>query len=618
MLADLGLPSWPLFTGSLSASGNGGGNTGGAESGSVIRTEPETVVLDGWTYAIDLKEYRFANADTFRDSVVQGDESSDALFSAKGAWSRYRYSWHQGADQELADLDADAVPFRFNESRGVNVWEKYDLSLQHSTTRTLTVTDGNPVMIRSGIYVFVSDGTALKRTTDLTTWTTMTAPGGTIQSMTTDGSDLYVATSTGLVKYVGTATTSTAFSTAVSGDVSLVAFVANRLLIGVANVLSSVGSTGTLTNVSTHFQTGFRWTTAFAIGSRIYVGGFAGVRSELYTLGVDPVGGALFQAQEAAPFPTGELLRTGLSYAGAALLCTSKGARLAQVGADGTLTYGPLIEAVGDVRCAAADGRFAHVGWSDFQTSGAGTARLALDQFVNVLQPAYASDVFATPDGTVTGIARLLDRTAFVLATDGVYVESDTNYESTGWVSSGRIHFGTVEPKGLLEVEVKFDALNVSESVAVRVTNSAGVQIGYAEQTVANETTLRLDLDGQPTTWCEVSIFMSGPGTTTPHVDRWRMRAYPVPPKVMQWIVPIRAHEVVLAADGQGRDLSQNIIDMRDRFVGLWSSREQVTYREGDRAYRVRVEGFEFRPVKWTDDGTYLQGLFLLQLMSTT
>ena len=38
-------------------------------------------------------------------------------------------------------------------------------------------------MIRYCNYVFVSDGTALKRTTDLSTWTTMTAPGGTIQSV---------------------------------------------------------------------------------------------------------------------------------------------------------------------------------------------------------------------------------------------------------------------------------------------------------------------------------------------------------------------------------------------------------------------------------------------------
>jgi hypothetical protein len=241
-----------------------------------------------------------------------------------------------------------------------------------------------------------------------------------------------------------------------------------------------------------------------------------------------------------------------------------------------------------------------------------------LDQFVNVLQPAYASDVFATPDGTVTGIARLLDRTVFVVAADGVYVESATNYESSGWISSGRIHFGTVEPKRLLEVEVTFDPLNASEAVAVRVTNSQNVQIGFATQATTNATKLILNLDGEPSTWCEVTIFVTGPGTTTPRVDRWRMRAYPVPPKVMQWIVPIRAHEVVLAADGQGRELSQNIINMRDRFVGLWSEREQVTYREGDRAYRVRVEGFEFRPAKWTDDGTYLQGLFLLQLMSTT
>ena len=63
------------------------------------------------------------------------------------------------------------------------------------------------------------------------------------------------------------------------GNVDTVAFVANRLLVGNGNILYEVGSTGTRTAIVTHFQASFRWTIIFAIGSKIYVGGYAGDRS---------------------------------------------------------------------------------------------------------------------------------------------------------------------------------------------------------------------------------------------------------------------------------------------------------------------------------------------------
>jgi hypothetical protein len=385
----------------------------------------------------------------------------------------------------------------------------------------------------------------------------------------------------------------------------------------VANVISEVGATGVLTTLETHYQAAFQWTTIFNLGSRIYIGGHAGSRSELYTVVTDETG-TLVKGQEAAPLPDGELLGGAVAYGGSVMLLTSNGVRFAQIGADGTLTYGPLIDDVGNVRCGATDGRYAYIGWSAFQDSGAGVARMVLDAFVDVLQPAYASDVFtSTASDTITGVARLGGRTAFVKASDAVYVADTDAWVTTGYVQSGQIFFGTVEPKVLVEVEVTFDPLNSGESVEVLVRNEFGETVGSGSQAVLNETRLVVDLDGATTSWCDVKITLNGTGSSTPVVKRWRMRAYPVPPPVMQWLVPIINHQTVQVNDAEAQHMSQDPLTVRDRIVDLWSSKVQVVYREGARAYRVRVDSFELQPAKWTDDGLFFQGLLMVRLVNT-
>ena len=603
---------YPFFLGSIS------GSSEDATTGPVTRTVPDTIRLDGYTYAIELAQMRFASQDTFRDAVLAGGNPNDSLFNAKGAWARYVYSWHHGSDQEIGDFAEEADPFRFESSDGADPWSQYELSMQRAVVSRRTVSSATPLLIRSADYVFCADGPDLYRTTDLVTWTAMTDPGGDIQAMSTDGTDLYVATTTKVGKYVGSGTTFTAFGTPVTGNVTNVAFGANRLLVGIDNVLKEIGSGGTQTTIRTHFQPAFRWTTIFNIGSRIYVGGYAGSRSELYTLTTDSAG-VLVLSNEAAPLPTGELLRTGIPYGGAALLCTSKGVRLTQISGDGTLSYGPLIEDVGDVRCATADGRFAYVGWSVYPRTGdAGVGRMALDTFVNTLQPAYASDVSAVGvTGTVTGVARLNGRTAFAVATGSVYVEEASGaYVTEANLSSGRLYYGTIEAKRLIELDVKFTPLASGEQITATVLNQDGTTVGYGVESNNNATELNVALNGTRVDWAQVVIRLEGDGTTTPQVNGWRMRAFPAPPGVVQWVVPIINHERVVINDGQGQAMAQSPVTIRDRLVALFESKKLVTYSEGDRTYRVRVEGFESQPAKWTDDGSYVQGLFMVQLVS--
>jgi hypothetical protein len=589
----------------------------GESSVSTTALQPFTVALGGHIYPIDLRNYRHSSQDVLRDGAVVQAETSDSLFNANGAWSRYRYTWHQGADQEVGDLREDANQFRFDTSVGINVWTEGELSLLQDTAVAKALTASGNVLCNGNGRLYLSDGTALYFTTDLTAWTTATAPGGTIQAITTDGVDIYVATTTGLVKYANAVPgTPVAFSTPVTGNCTMVAFVGNRLLMAKDNILYEVGASGTLTTIQTHYQPTFKWTTAFAVGSKIYFGGFAGIRSELYNATVDSTGN-LVQSVEAAPLPAGELLRTGQAYSGAVLLCTSQGARLATVGADGTLTYGPLISSLGDVKCAAFEGRFAWTGWTNHPSGGRGTARLALDTTVTTLQPAYASDVYETANTSadVTQVVRFNGQTVFIVDGQNVY-KTTSSYLTTGILDSGEIYFGTVEDKAITAGQATFQPLVSGESVFMAVYDDQGTLIGDELQTEISSETLNFSVSGSKARHIRVKVTLTGPGTSTPQLHFWRLRAYPVPPAVTQWIVPLIVHTRVVVGSGMGQELTMSARDEADRIRDWFQSRDTINYQEGERSYRVRVDAFELQPADWTDDGMFFQHTLVVRLVS--
>lgn len=597
----------------------GGGGIGGdiSETGpDAGKWIPKTVTLDGYSFLVDLKNWQSGPLDTFRDALAPNAQPNDTLFDAKGAWARYKFSWHHGRGQALGDLDDTADTFRFEDSDRIAWHTKYQLTLQHSTTKTQAAASGTPLLCRSDIYVYLSDGANLYRTIDLTTWSAMTAPGGTVNAMTTDGTDLYVATTTAVVKYVGAATVGTAFATPVAAADSI-AFCSGRLLVGMANILKEVAGSGAVTVIKTHFQAAFRWTTIFNIGSRIYVGGFAGSRSELHTLATDSVG-ALVQSQEAAPLPIGEKLRTGISFSGAAVLCTSSGIRVADVSGDGTLTYGPLINEPGDVQCACADAQYVFAGWSSMDGTRSGVVRLILDEEVRALQPAYSNDVSEpTTIAAVTGVARLGGRTCFAVTGSGAWSESATTYEGQGSVDSGQIFFGTVEPKKLVSLDLAFQPLLTGQSVKGEVRDQAGVLIADGVQSTVDSQALHIDLEGADVVSCEVTVILLGPGTSTPKLSHWRMRSFPVPPEVIQWILPLVVKEQYTVGIGEGVIRSLNIPDMHIWAETLHATRRQTVLRINEREYVVRLEKFEWHPESWDKSGDGPQGVLIVQLIAT-
>jgi len=581
-------------------------------------TPPTSIGLGGIQYLIDLEQYRYQGLPAFRDAgAVQSAEPSDQMFDSQGSWWRYRISFHHGAGQEVADLDTEVSDrFRYWQSRGIDPFEKYRACLVKRTYQTLGVAADDIYMVATGTHVYVSDGAALKRSADLAAWVSITGLAGTIVGLTTDGTNVYVATNSGIY-VVGAGTGATVFTTAVATTgYNNIAFVANRLLAGDGNRVVEVTSTA-LSNIYTHFQAAFRWTTIFNVGSRIYVGGYSGNRSELFSATTTDAG-ALVLAAEAASFFAGELLRNAISYGGSVVLATSEGVRFATLGSEGTLEYGPLIQDAGDTRALAAQGRFAWFGWETFPDSGCGVGRLALDQFTDTLQPAYATDVFTNDvNGDIMAIARFEDRTVFAVSGEGIYVSHPTEYVSEGWLDTGELYFGTVEDKSVTEARARVDPLQPYENVQIQVYDpEKSLLLASGSTNIDNEVGITVNAEGEIANRVTMRITLRGNGSSEPCLRHWRARAYPVAPGTEEWLVPLIIHSRVILGAGEGDVFSYDPWVEVERIKGYWRSKQVVLYQEGDHAFRVRVDNLQIGTAKWRDGGEWFEVTCTVRLLS--
>lgn len=574
---------------------------------------PFTVRLDNRTFAVDLRNYRRSSVSTLRDAIVSTGQVDDSLFNTDGAWWRYRRDWQGGAGQDVMDLGESKSPVRFSRSVGIDPWTEGELGLLPATSAVNTTVNGaNIHVVVTSSLIYIAHQTACYRSSDMVTWTQITGLSGNINDIATDGTDVFIAT----VNHLYQVTPGSAAATSrVNKNFLGVWFVGNQLLAAEGNDLHTVTSTWGSNSVVKHFQTGFTWTTAFAVGSKIYAGGYSGSRSELFGFTVNS-SGTLVVGAEAVQLGQNELLQSAVAHVGFVVLCTNKGVRLATVGQDGSITYGPLIDEPGSVREAFAEGQYVWFTWSSIETGKAGVGRLDLSNTPRPLQPAYATDVYTELTATTTSVARFNDRTVFAVGNNGVYASSTSDFVQTGYVESGEIFFGTVEAKSVTDVFVAHDQLAANESVAIEVFDQDGDQIGEATSQLVGSISSELQLDGEQFSWASIKLTLTGDGTTSPTFHYWRMRAFPVVPPVEQFIVPLLIHEAVVVNTSAGQVYSQNVDETMQFIIDSWSTKKPVTYTEKGTAKRVRIEAYEFAPSEWADNSFGFEGTITVRLVT--
>ena len=418
--------------------------------------------------ASDDTPYRRVTAQYRKQQIDQTREPGEQTLT--GWWLRSQSSFHLGAGIKYFEpLQDESLRFQFTESKGVDVWTKGQATLLNSTVRALSSAN-TPIIIGANDgtndCLVVADGTALKKITmssDTPTSSTYTQAGTpvTILDLTTDGIRYWFINTTHVHRGLIASGSSTEIYNASSTTSARIKYIKQRLIATINNKVYELDPTHTgggalPSDHYTHPQTDWTWTTISEGPQAIYVGGFSRKNSSVYKMTLDLTNAnALGFPELSVPsvvidLPEGETINTFDTYLGTyAVLCTSKGVRVGVLGADGDVSYGPLLFETECTDVVFRD-KFAYV--STKQGSESGLVRIDLSQPVvpNSLVFAYAWDVFASGETTLTNSTAFLggtDRVAFSVPGDGVWIESYGVKVASGYLQTGYIRYNTLEPK---------------------------------------------------------------------------------------------------------------------------------------------------------------------------
>jgi len=256
-------------------------------------------------------------------------------------------------------------------------------------------------------------------------------------------------------------------------------FVKDRIVLCVNNAVYELttSSSSLPTAVYTNPNTNYHYTSVSASGPAIYTAGHSGIYSTIqkYTLSNLGVMPTLTSAVVAAELPAGEIVEKLYYYLGYMCIGTNKGMRISTVNdQDGSLSYGPLIvETSQPVYDFAGRDRFIWAA-TGIGTVDAGLTRIDLGNELETLRFAYANDlqVAQSAEHYTTGVAflgatnRLSFCTAYEATNGAIYLESASTLAPTGYLTSGYIRYGTLEPKNFKRLLARGDFTKGSLTLA--------------------------------------------------------------------------------------------------------------------------------------------------------
>ena len=570
------------------------------------------VAINGRPYLVDLKANSFQRQydARVRDSVDQSAEPGESAINPQGLWRRSQSSWHYGAGQTYADT-ADAEAFRFNNSKGVYVWDKGEVTLLKDTTQVLADAAATLRALTVGTRLYVATGGDVKYTTDLSTFTNCTnEPANNVGGMATDGFNVFVAfASHGVHKAT---TSSDAFSSYISGTDTFVnlRYVKGRLMASEDNdVYNFTSSGGPGSPLFSHGNTGFRWV-GFAGGqNHIYMGGFAGNQSLIYRTTIKADATSLDTPIVALELPAGEII-TGLdSYLDFVLIGTTKGIRVATSDTNGNLVSGPLININSSVTSFSGEGRFVWFNYTNFDATSTGLGRLDLGVFISTNQPAYASDLMVTGQGTVSSVNTINGRPVFVVVGLGIYVEHATNLVASGFYESGIFRWGVPDAKFIPKLDLRCRPLD--GSVTLSIKSDGGSYHDFQAYTLSGGKDKTITGLEDKIFEAEIKITLGRSATSNtvgPEVTRWMGRAYAAPLRSQIFSVPLLMHHKV---NIRGREYFQDV-DAEMQFLrDMVDNPRIVAYQENEATFSVIVENVQFEVLddsnvhnRWDWEGT--------------
>lgn len=449
------------------------------------------VALGGlpFIYAInDSRPYVRQTAPFRKDQFDNGTEPGEQ--SLTGWWIRSQMSFHSGSGINFYDpaTTDENGHYRFSDSKGINVWTKGQATLLKSCTSTHTTTGAiasngvtqqhlRPIKWSTTKGVLLLDEYDVDKIAANGTVTHFidyaSGTDAPVYGICDDGTFAYWITNTATKKTVykkALTLTSSDAETKMFDEVGTISnatmeYVKDRIVLCADNKVYefSTSATAMPTTIYTHPTSSHVYTSVAASGPAIYISGYNGIQSTIqkFTLSTAGVMPTLTSAVVAAELPAGEVVHKIHYYLGYMMIGTNRGIRVAAVSdQDGSLNYGPLI-----VETTQPCFDFAsrdHYIWCATGVAGEpGVIRIDLSNEIEPLRFAWANDLYM--DG-VTGYKTtacafvgnddptVADRLVFCTANNGttdgtIYIEDATTLRTSGYLTTGNIRYGTLEPK---------------------------------------------------------------------------------------------------------------------------------------------------------------------------
>lgn len=585
---------------------------------------PFPVSIDGHAYAVEWDSTAIGvwGAKIKRETLPlvrqQADNSNtpgEQSISPEQLWRRSQDTWLYGEGQTYLDRATSEIR-RYHDGYGIDPWNPWQLTLLNDTALTYASSNSNLQCVNTGTYIYIIDGTNVKYSSDMTTWTTVTGITGTPVSIDTDGGNIYIAAGTNGI-YSGTVGTSSVTSF-VTGTVTLVRFTKDRLMAAGSGKLYNIISSGSLpTPLLDLSGRSYSWVDITGALTEIYAAGFSGDKSTIYRTQILADGTALAVPTVAAELPDGEIARSLGSYLGYVLIGTDKGVRFCQVNSDGSLTLGGIITTDAPVYCFEPQDRFVWYGLSNYDGGNSYLGRMDLTTFNATLVPAYAGDIAAHSQGTVRSVITFNNKRYFTVDGYGLVGELSTPVASGSFVS-GVIAYGISDPKIAMFLDIKHEPLQGTITAGI-VANKSDQNVEVTDANTLGTSSVQGSVSPQFPFPCgqlqgenfQVVLTLKPDASgNRPILTRWVLRSFPTPVRTTNWNVPLMIYPTITLAE---KDWSMVTSDELNFLFDLWQTQKVVTLQVADESYQVVLYDYQWLPDA-IDIYGHPRGMFYAQL----
>ena len=495
-------------------------------------------------------------------------------------WIRSQSSFHAGEGIDYYDPLANPYSttlasnsYRYNNSLGVDALSvPGEVTLLKRSSNVQTPAAGKKIMgvVVGGVdSILIEDGATLKLTDGTTSAMTTISAGvvTNIYASTNDGQNAYYIDAAHIVKVALTGGSTSAVRNVSGVTSAAMAYVKQRLVVGINNILYEMPPTGgggaLPTPVYTHPNSSWIWTSITEGGGAVYAAGYSGTNSAIYKFILDTTGAmpVLTSAITAAQMPDGETIYSTYVHLMAYMaIGTNKGVRIANIdNNNGNLVYGPLvIHTEKPVRDFAARNSFIYCATSMTYTNEgsawAGTYAIDLSNEIDNLRFAYSSYIYAedqTEEATDVCFLGSSNRIAFLVATAsttvkpvstlGLYVESATELYPSGWIQTGWIRYNTLEPKNFKRIYTHGDFLYGSMSVQTRTTDNVLYDVVTYDHIIGSpEVTITQPIGAQDALGLRFVLYRDASNNTVgPKFQGYQLKSVPATPRSRTIKIPL-------------------------------------------------------------------------------